>query len=249
MNDPTELSHNLIQRLDYYVYIYTNPLDNTIFYVGRGTGNRVLSHLNDESESDKVKKIKEIRAAGKGPRMEILRHGLDKETAIKIEASVIDAIGIPPLTNEIRGSDTDHGRMGLELLGAIVDPHDAGIEEPSILIRINQLYRYGMSDVALYEATCGIWVVGERRYKAKYAFAIYAGIVLEVYFIKQWFPAGSSHYTTRPELNDPYRKYDPPRWEFVGELAESEIREKYRLKSVKKYLSTDSQNPIKYIEC
>lgn len=248
MDELMELPSNIIQHLDYYVYIYVNPLDNTIFYVGKGKDNRVLSHLNDEDESEKVNKIKEIREKGKIPRIEILRHGLDEKTALSIEASVIDAIGIPPLTNKKRGTDTEHGRMGLELLAAIIDPQDADIHEPAILIRINELYRYGMSDDELLDATRGIWIVGERRYKAKYAFAVYAGIIQEVYHIKQWFPAGSSRYKTRPELNDT-NLYGSRRWEFVGELAENEIREKYRLKSVKKILNANSQNPIKYINC
>jgi hypothetical protein len=250
MNDPTELSQNLIQRLDYYVYLYINPLDNKIFYVGKGNGNRVLSHLNNEGDSDKARKIREIRAEGKQPRIEILRHGLDEKTAFNIEAAVIDVIGISNLTNEIRVV-TDQGRMPLWLLPSILDPQDAEIEEPSILIRINQLYRYGMSDVALYEATRGIWTLSKKRSKsAKYAFSIFRGTVMEVYKISSWHDAGTTPYSTRPNvmrelLDDDYQE----RLEFCGDPAEKEIREKYLLKSVKKYLSNNSQNPIKYVKC
>jgi hypothetical protein len=42
--------------LKYYVYIYMDPDTKEIFYVGKGKGNRVFSHLNDGSDSDKVKK-------------------------------------------------------------------------------------------------------------------------------------------------------------------------------------------------
>lgn len=63
-------------RLGYYVYAYVSPLDNQIFYVGKGKGLRVLSHLSDRAETRKVAALRQIRAAGKQPRIEILAHGL-----------------------------------------------------------------------------------------------------------------------------------------------------------------------------
>lgn len=246
-----ELSQNIIRRLDYYVYIYIDPSDNKIFYVGKGNGNRALSHLNDESESYKAKKIKEIRAAGKEPRIEILRHGLDEKTAFNVEAAVIDTIGISNLTNDLRGHDTDQGRMPLWLLPAIFDPRDAIIEEHAILIRINRRYRYGISSDELYESTRGIWDLSATRCKGvNYAFAIFKGIIMEVYKIKTWHRAGTTPYSTRPNIKKELLDADSQkRMEFIGDLAENEIREKYLLKSVKKYLSTNSQNPIKYVNC
>jgi hypothetical protein len=46
-----------------------------------------------------------------------------------------------------------------------------------------------MTPVELYDATRGVWRVNPSRHKAKYAFAVYEGIVKEVYEIKAWFPA------------------------------------------------------------
>jgi hypothetical protein len=174
--------------------------------------NRALSHLNDDSESHKVKKIKEIRAAGKEPRIDILRHGLDNKTAFHVEAAVIDSIGISNLANGPRGQDTDQGRMPLWLLPAILDPKDVEIEEHAILIRINRRYRYGMSDEELYESTRGIWVIGTKRECAKYAFAIFKGIIIDVYKIDKWYLSGTkaTFYKIRPELNEHYI-YDPQR--------------------------------------
>ncbi len=77
-----------------------NPLDdNKIFYIGKGCGERIISHLNDPTESKKTQKIKEILNAGKEPLLEYLRDGLDEDTALRFEALAIDVIGVSNLTN------------------------------------------------------------------------------------------------------------------------------------------------------
>ena len=60
-----------------------------------------------------------------------------------------------------------------------------------LLIRINQRYRHGMSARELYEATRGIWKLSpSHAEQASYAFAVFEGIVREVYAIDKWHPAG-----------------------------------------------------------
>ena len=120
------------------------------------------------------------------------------------------------------------------------------VDEPAILIRINQLYRPGMSDEELYDATRGIWVArGERRARAKYALAVYQGIVREVYRIDRWYAAGTTPYHTRRFTDEDIRG----RWEFVGEVAEEALRRKYIGKSVASYFPRGAANPIMYVNC
>jgi uncharacterized protein len=59
------------------------------------------------------------------------------------------------------------------------------IEEPVLLIRPNQRYKHGISAKELYEVTRGIWVLGPRREGVTYAFAVFEGIVWEVYEISE----------------------------------------------------------------
>ena len=156
------------ERLGYYVYLYVDPRTNEPFYVGKGQGERALAHLGDTSESLKVARIKEILDSGREPRIDILVHGLpSEEAAFRIEAAVIDAIGPDRLTNAVRGWESGKvGRMPLTELVALYGATPVDVVHPSLLIRINRLYRYGMEHAALYEATRGIWKVGSKRTRA-----------------------------------------------------------------------------------
>jgi hypothetical protein len=119
----------------------------------------------------------------------------------------------------------------------------ARITHPVLLIRVPQAYRAGMSDLALYEATRGVWKIGPRRDQVRYALAVYEGMVKEVYEIAHWQPARTTAYTTR--------KLDPTlsrcRWEFVGTRASEPVRQQYVGKSVAMHFKKGAQNPITYV--
>ena len=102
-----------------------------------------------------------------------------------------------------------------------------------------------MSALALYEATRGFWRMGERRAGAKFALAVFEGVVREAFEIDQWHPAGATPYATR----DASKPGSGTRWEFTGRLAPDLIRAKYVDKSVANYLTPGSQNPIAYVNC
>ena len=240
---PTSLPSSVTEKLGHYVYIYIDPRDESVFYVGKGQGNRAFSHLKDGKESAKVKRIKEIEAEKKNVRIEILVHGLDEQTALKVEASVIDLLGSGALTNVVRGYQSkNHGRMKLDQINGLYQAGQAEIAEPSMLIRINKLYRHTMSPAELYEATRGYWKVGAERDKAQLAMAVYQGIIREVYEIEQWFPAMTT-FTNRDEEKSGVED----RWEFVGRVANSKLRKKYLYRSVVHHFKKANQNPIRYL--
>ncbi len=228
------------------MYLLVNPLNDAVFYVGKGKGNRALAHLKDtaNAEKKKAKTIREIRALKQEPRIEILAHGLkNAETAHRIEAAAIDLLGVSNLTNEIRGLGSGKlARMSLRDVIATYQKRRTKIHEPAILIRINKLYRYGMADHELYDATRGVWKVGPDREKVRYAFAVYEEVVREVYAIKQWLRAGSTYLARHP-----YGEHIADRWEFVGTLADDRLRRKYRGKYVGNYFRRGAQNPIAYV--
>lgn len=220
-------SRSIAKELKSYVYLYIDPRNDEIFYVGKGNNNRCFSHLKDESESDKVARIREIKNEGKEPKIEFLIHGIDNDTALKVEAAVIDLLNVNKLTNKVKGhSSSKIGRMSIDKLVSLYKKEKANITEPSLLIKIPQTFNYSMSPQELYDATRQFWILGKDREKVEYAFAVFDGMIQEVYKVINWHPGGTT-FTTRKIKNEYSDK-----WEFVGRIADDKIRKKYLYKDV-----------------
>lgn len=239
------LPPGVAEHLGHYVYLYVDPETSEPFYVGKGVGERVLAHLIDDRDSEKTQRIAALRRSGRQPRLEILAHGLkDDETAFRVEAAVIDALGIGSLTNQVGGwRSLQVGRMSLEDLVGFYAAKPAMISHPSLLIRINKLFRRGMTGQELYEATRGIWRVGPRRNRVQYAFAVFHGLVREVYEVHNWYPARTLEYKTR----DLSSRDVAGRWEFEGAVAPLEVRDAYVNRSVHHYFKRGNQSPTVYV--
>jgi len=238
------IPRDVARQLGYYVYIYIDPRTKNPFYVGKGLRQRCLAHLSAEVESRKGRVLQEIRSAGKEPRIDILAHGLpDKEAALRVEAAVIDLFNLDELANQVRGWRSIRlGRWPLADLIAHYEAKPVAIDDGDavMLIRINKRYTPGISEDELYEATRYAWKVGKRREDARFACAVFEGIVREVY-----------------EIRGEWRKASPPegetwkgeRWEFVGKIADKSVRSKYLGRRVESYLPPGGQNPIRYVNC
>ncbi|RRO12333.1 LEM-3-like GIY-YIG domain-containing protein [Flavobacteriaceae bacterium 14752] len=245
-------TNHVITELRYYVYLYLHPETNEIFYVGKGNGNRAFSHLKEQSESKKVRYIEELKNQGLQPKIEILVHGLeDEKIALNVESSIIDLIGIKNLTNKQSGyKSATFGRMTIDQINSIYSKQPVDITEPSILIKVNQSFRFSMTENELYDYTRGRWNLNPDRAKnAKYGFAVYQGVIQEVYEIFKWHEAGTTESIRLENSKSPLDTKESldGRYEFTGKIAPKDIREKYRLKSVEHIFSKKSQNPIKYV--
>ena len=246
----SSFSQKTIEELNYYVYVYSDPDTHKPFYVGKGKGNRVFNHLTDDNDSEKVAYIQGLLAKGKEPVIEILVHGVDEETAFKVEAAAIDLIGIENLTNQQRGHHSStYGKIEVSLLESRYNCEELSlddVEDDVILIRINKLYRNDMTPYELYDTTRGYWRVNlEQARRAKYALAVYYGMVLEVYQITEWFPAFST--MLNQDMDETTREKVKDRYEFIGTVAQENIRRKYKDKSVSNIFTRGDQNPIRYI--
>ena len=234
-----EFSQAVIEQLKYYVYYLQDPGDGEVFYVGKGTGNRVFQHvagaMDTDAESEKLDRIREILARGQAVQVFILRHGLGEATAFEIEAALIDFIGRNNLTNLMGGRYSNFfGLRTPEELSNMYDAEELETKEPILLININRKYRRSMTEQELYEATRRAWRLGVRRNKARYAVATFRSLTREAYEIEEW--------------------YQPPdeygRWVFNGVRVEDErIRQELVQKSIKSYHKPGQASPVKYLNC
>jgi hypothetical protein len=159
--------------------------------------------------------------------------------------------GVQDITEEIRAAVDAEGVLatrenagaGREDARRMSEPIPVEIDDPVLLIRIPRSYEPGMASVELYDCTRGIWKIGVRRERAVFAFAVIDGVVLEIYAIDHWQPAGTSSYQTRKDVAVPHR------WEFVGRVAPESVRSRYVGRSVKSYLPRGFQSPTRYVNC
>lgn len=227
-----------IEKIGYYVYCLVNPEDNSTFYIGKGIGNRVFSHaagdLEADTNSDKLEMIKDIKDKGLEVEHYIIRYGLTEKEAFEIEAALIDFVGIENLTNSVKGHHTERGKISCKELDVLFGAEEVEIVDNILVIKINTLYRTGMSTEKLYEATRKSWVLSKERVETvDYVFSVYSGIVREVFRPTKWYKVKTD--TGKDRLA------------FEGERAEKSIRDRYLYKSINKYLEKDNANPLKYI--
>lgn len=238
-------SQSVIEKIKSYVYCLVDPRTNEIFYIGKGKGNRVFSHINDSLattyDSDKLQQIRDIRTSGKNVIHYIIRHGLDHRQSLEIEATLIDFSRLCQgnnfaLKNLVKGHDSFN--KGLKTARDIVQFYDAKIieiEEPVLIIIVNKLFWYGMNDDQLFEIVREKWRLDRNRIKnVKYVIASYLGIVREVYEVTEWYDV----------FDDRTQKM---RVGFKGTIAKSDIRVKYLDGSLKNYKSNGYPNI--YVNC
>ena len=226
---------SVIEQLDYYVYFLRDPSNNEVFYVGKGKANRVFEHvacaLAKETQSDKYDRIRGIEKGGQSVEHFVLRHGLTERVAFDVESAVIDFVGVANLLNLQSGHySTDFGIKTTEEVVAMYSVDTLETDENVLLININRRFDREMDKAEIYAATKESWVVGRRRYKAKYAIATYRGLTREVYLINEWYQVGE-------------------RWGFHGQLADEITRASLRYKSVVGISKKHAANPIRYIHC
>lgn len=242
----TGFSAYVQERLGYYVYLLSDPRDKRIFYVGKGKGNRIFAHakdsLDDEHDSDKLDRIRDIRNSGHQVGYELLRFGLTEKAAFDVEAAAIQLLGLDDLANLIDGRHVSStGRMSVDVAISLFDAPPAGeITEPVLLIKIPRLWYPSIPADELFDATAGWWRIGERgRTKAKYAFCVVKGVIREVYRITGW---RQRQMGDRDWQNDIGKT---PRWGFTGLVADELAH--YRNHSVAHLYLKGDRNEIRYI--
>ena len=127
------------------------------------------------------------------------------------------------------------------------------IDDPVVVINIHEQFPYVQNARDLYECTRGSWRMSpERAGRARYFFAVYQGVIKEVYEVHECIPTTleTKEYWRRRILSQG-KGHIPPaveegRAEFHGQVASDDVRAKYVGRHVPVRLT---QNPVRYFNC
>jgi hypothetical protein len=259
MSNIRRFSAGVTHYLGSYVYLLIDPNQKNnggVFYVGKGRGNRVFTHLKMADQTKRIdthrdfRKLRKIRRIGSdNVGVRILRHGLSDDEALAVEASAIDLLGLEELHNLQGGHGSRKvGLMNLWQIEAKYGATDLDFKSLGgrriVFIKVNRGYkpREDDSEEALYAAVRHWWRVAEKRRQVggaeapEWAAAVYDGVVLGVYRINRW--------VRRPQGKDGAGQ----RWGFVGEV-DQKLQKLLCNRSVAHWYKPGSQTPLYYVNC
>lgn len=240
-SDKESFPEEVVRQLKTYVYRLIDPRNGETFYVGKGRGNRVFSHIHGEKglEGDeldnKLKRIHAIRLAGFEVAHVIHRHGMSEETAFEVEAALIDAY--PGLTNiNVGAGASDFGAMHAKEIIRRYSAEPAVFHHKALLITINR----SADETSVYEATRYAWKISKSRAKqTEVILPTVRGLIVGAFVADEWLDATIKNF--------PNREDRPGRIGFIGHEAPPEIRTLYIDKRVPdEYRKQGAANPIKY---
>lgn len=254
---------SLISLGAYYVYGLVDPRNKKIFYIGKGTGNRVFEHEKEslaspESDRLKLKTIAEIKNAGLDVEKIIINANLTEPEAFAAEAALINAfnyISDVGLTNIVAGHHSPEALSVEEYekeYGA-EELQETDIKHKILVIKINKLYQRGMDADTLYDAVRGVWRASINRAKqVDYVFGVYNSLIVAVYKPTKWYVCKEAK-DRLPRQDIVLTSKTENRVFFVDDVYETgqpldEAGKFYLYKSIADLkLNQSAQNPITYL--
>lgn len=233
-----------VGKLKTYVYRLIDPRNGETFYIGKGRGNRVFSHIRAEQNlegdeiDNKLRRIREIRLAGFEVAHVIHRHGMEDKTAFEVEAALIDAY--PGLTNIAGGTGTsDFGAMHAREIIQRYSAKPAVFQHRALLISVNR----SATERSLYDAVRYAWKISKAKAKqAEVILATMQGLIVGAFVAQEWLEATAANFPGRAEFDGV-----PGRLGFVGAEAPETLATLYVGKCVPdEYRKRGAANPIKY---
>ena len=173
---------------------------------------------SDEDEiSEKIKQIREIKAAGLEVIHVIQRYGLNEKEAFEVEVALIDCY--PGLTNIQGGYSSDRGVNSAEVLQRVLSCEEFE-DQPDLKYCIIKINDHVLNERgSVYETVRKHWKVNLTRVqKIPYVLACHNGIVAELYEAEKWYRSEEM----------------PERCEFIGKVANDDIRQLFINKRLSK---------------
>lgn len=232
------------EAIKYYVYALSDPSenDNKIFYVGKGSGNRCFDHIrearNNKKNTPKTIKIQSILKKGNSVKIDIIRHGLDEPTAHHVESALIEILKLEDLYNIAHG----HGKIlrmaSAQEIQILYGAKPLEIQEPVILIKINQQYKLGMTIKEIGKAVSWCWHMNISRAKrSNYILAVAHGIVRGVFIPSNFRKVSKKDAKNHKDIGRTFFK------------ARAVNDSPYLFNSTKTFGGRGQSNPIRYINC
>lgn len=144
----------------FYVYELVDPRDQTVFYVGKGKGQRLRQHVAAvrnyrEANAEKSLRIGAIIAAGQRVIERKVFQSLSEPEAFRLEREKIAEHGLRNLTNVARGELTARERSKIQAKALLVrlKPRDEWLAErvrSDLQIRIADAVRSDLQQIAIY---------------------------------------------------------------------------------------------------
>lgn len=236
----------VVEHLKYYVYRLIDPRDGQTFYVGKGKDNRIFSHIYDEQvsqesdiSSDKIQRIRDIKASGLDVLHVIHRHALDEQTAFEVEGALIDAyLGLSNIQNG--SGNSENGVMHVHEINQKYAAEEAQINHKVLLISINKSIKLQ----SIYDAVRFAWKVNKSRAEeAEIILAVAHGIIRGAYINATWLEATESNFPDHI-----VQESDAKRWGFRADEAPIEIRNLYVGKKIPSQYERKKgeMSPVKY---
>ena len=233
-----EFSQSTIENIGYYVYCLIDSRDKTIFYIGKGRGNRVFAHEQETLEKEKNKRIYDIQKSGAKVDKYIIRHGLTEDEAFHLEAALIDIFSSNVWSNRkllnIMGGHhcLDNGMKSVSEIEAYYCVEEITKEEihnNCLIVNINNTYK---SNQDVYEATRKSWLLNANKINnIELIIAEYRGIFRAIYKPERWYT----------EID----KKDRIRWLFEGKDVSDKYPEYMNKHNI--FKKRGAQNPISYV--
>jgi len=227
------------EKLKTYVYRLIDPRNGETFYVGKGKGNRVFAHIQEQVDEDdpttKLRRIRDIHLAGFEVAHVIHRHGMDERTAFEVEAALMDAY--PGITNIAGGlGNAEFGAMHAREIIRRYAAEPAVFKHRALLISVGR----SAAEASLYEATRYAWKIQPKKAEqAEVVLATLQGLIVGAFVADRWLEASAENF--------PGREPVPGRYGFIGRDAPSELRQEYVGKRVPDELrKPGAANPVKY---
>lgn len=233
----------VIDKIEWYVYRLIDPRNGETFYVGKGKGNRVFAHIRQEASikkddlDPKLERIRDIDISGFKVAHIIHRHGLDENTAMEVEAALIDSYS--GLTNIASGAgSSETGVMHAKEIIAQYAAEEAEIMHKALIITVNR----SSLEKSLYNATRYAWKLSlKKAQKAELVLPAVKGLIVGAFVPEKWLPAKKENF---PDVALDDR---PGRIGFIGNEASLETLKYYKGKRVPDiYRKRGAANPVRY---